>query len=112
MAALTRILARAFPATPTEIDVLQQLALLCGAGLLVSLLLMTYGLDLSPVFSSTWCPPSRGSHPGFSSRLDPCHVAAAAHRNRFRQRHAIEYVGNHRPMALVATQGRQTARKS
>jgi hypothetical protein len=50
MAALTRILARAFPATPTEIDVLQQLALLCGAGLLVSLLLMTYGLDLSPGF--------------------------------------------------------------
>jgi hypothetical protein len=48
MAAITRILARAFPST--EIDVLQQLALLCGAGLLVALLMMSYGVDLSPGF--------------------------------------------------------------
>ncbi len=54
MAALTKALARAFPATTTEFDILQQLALLCGAILLVSLLMMmmmmTYGLDLSPGF--------------------------------------------------------------
>jgi hypothetical protein len=50
MAAITKVLARAFPATATEATILKQLALLCGAGLFVSLLLMTYGLDLSPGF--------------------------------------------------------------
>jgi hypothetical protein len=50
MAAITKVLARAFPATATENAILKQLALLCGAGLLVLLLLMTYGLDLSPGF--------------------------------------------------------------
>ena len=49
MAAITKVLTRAFPAA-TEADILRQLALLCGAGLLVSLLAMTYGLDLSPGF--------------------------------------------------------------
>ena len=49
MAALARALHRAFPAT-WEIETLKQLALLAGAGLLVSLILMTYGLDLSPGF--------------------------------------------------------------
>jgi hypothetical protein len=48
MAVITRVLARAFPATAAETGILKQLALLCGAGLLVSLLCMTYGLDLSP----------------------------------------------------------------
>jgi hypothetical protein len=33
-----------------QIDTLKQLALLCGAGLLVSLLLLSYGVDLSPGF--------------------------------------------------------------
>ena len=50
MAAITKVLARAFPRTTTEFDILQQLALLCGAILLVALLMMTYGLDLSPGF--------------------------------------------------------------
>jgi hypothetical protein len=51
MAAIAKALARTFPVTSlTEIDVLKQLALFCGAGLLVSLLLMTYGLDLSAGF--------------------------------------------------------------
>ena len=50
MAAITKVLARAFPATATETGILKQLALLCAAGMLVSLLLMTYGLDLSPGF--------------------------------------------------------------
>ena len=53
MAAIARVIARAFPntsfsTTVFDIEVLKQLALFCGAGLLVSLLLMTYGLDLSP----------------------------------------------------------------
>jgi hypothetical protein len=50
MAAIARVLASAFPATTTEADILKQLALLCGAGLLVSLLVMTYGVDISPGF--------------------------------------------------------------
>jgi hypothetical protein len=49
MAAITKVLIRAFPATTAD-DILKQLALLCGAGLLVSLLALTYGLDLSPGF--------------------------------------------------------------
>ena len=50
MAVITKVLARAFPAASVETSVLQQLALLCGAGLFVSMLLMTYGVDLSPGF--------------------------------------------------------------
>ena len=49
-AAMVRVLSRTFPTIQIEIDALKQLALFCGAGLLVSLLLMTYGLDLSPGF--------------------------------------------------------------
>jgi hypothetical protein len=33
-----------------DVDALKQIALLCGAGLLVSLLLLTYGLDLGTGF--------------------------------------------------------------
>jgi hypothetical protein len=50
MAAIARALARALPKESIEIEILKQLALFCGAGLLVSLLLMTYGVDLSPGF--------------------------------------------------------------
>jgi hypothetical protein len=50
MAAIAKDIAHAFPAGPTEADILIRLALLCGAGLLVSLLMMTYGVDLSPGF--------------------------------------------------------------
>jgi hypothetical protein len=49
MTAIVHTLFRSFHSV-TEADVLKQIALLCGAGLLVSLLLMTYGLDLSPGF--------------------------------------------------------------
>jgi hypothetical protein len=49
MIALARNISRAIFAT-SEHEVLKQLALLCGAGLLVSLLLLTYGVDLSPGF--------------------------------------------------------------
>jgi hypothetical protein len=51
MTAIARAWHRAFPATSSsDADTLRELALLAGAGLLVSLLLMTYGLDLSPGF--------------------------------------------------------------
>jgi ribose/xylose/arabinose/galactoside ABC-type transport system permease subunit len=49
MAAIARALSRAF-ITINEADTLKQLLLLCLAGLLVSVLLMTYGVDLSPGF--------------------------------------------------------------
>jgi hypothetical protein len=50
MATIARALARALPKESIEIEILKQLALFCGAGLLVSLLMMTYGVDLSPGF--------------------------------------------------------------
>lgn len=52
MAAIARAFSLAFlsNANTDRFDVLKQIALFCGAGLLVSLLLMTYGLDLSPGF--------------------------------------------------------------
>jgi hypothetical protein len=55
MTAIARALARAFPNTSFSttsffVEVLKQLALFCGAGLLVSLLMMTYGLDLGAGF--------------------------------------------------------------
>jgi hypothetical protein len=49
VAAITKVLARAFPVA-NETGILKQFAMLCGAGVLVSLMLMTYGLDLSPGF--------------------------------------------------------------
>jgi hypothetical protein len=48
MAAIARVLSRALPQESIEIEILKQLGLFCGAGLLVSLLIMTYGVDLSP----------------------------------------------------------------
>lgn len=50
MATIARVLARAFPGTQVEIETLKSIAMLCGAGLFVSLLLAAYGLDLSPGF--------------------------------------------------------------
>jgi hypothetical protein len=53
MAAIARVVSRAFHAThATSIgnEVFKQIAMFCGAALLVSLILMTYGLDLSPGF--------------------------------------------------------------
>jgi hypothetical protein len=47
MAAIAQALARVF-VTVGEVEILKQLAMFCGAGLLVSLLMMTYGIDLSP----------------------------------------------------------------
>jgi len=50
MTAIARYLARRVISTQTESDTLKTVGLLCGAGLLVSLLLITYGLDLSAAF--------------------------------------------------------------
>jgi hypothetical protein len=51
MAAIARAwFFRAFPTNSLAAETLKQITLICAAGLLVSLLLMTYGLDLSPGF--------------------------------------------------------------
>ena len=47
MTAIARALSRAFT-TAAKVEVLKQLLLFCLAGLFVSVLMMTYGLDLSP----------------------------------------------------------------
>ena len=49
MTAIAQALSRVL-ATVNEIGLLKQLALACGAGLLVALLMQTYGIDLSPGF--------------------------------------------------------------
>jgi len=46
MTALVQKLSQ-FSHAETDIDVLKMIAILCGAGLFVSLLFATYGLDLS-----------------------------------------------------------------
>jgi hypothetical protein len=48
MTAIIQALFRSYSAR--EIETLKQIAMLCGAGLLVSLLALTYGIDLSPGF--------------------------------------------------------------
>jgi hypothetical protein len=50
MTTIARALARAFPGAQAEIEIIKAIAMLCGAGLFVSLLVATYGLDLSPGF--------------------------------------------------------------
>ena len=50
MTAFIRACSRAFDTTSAEAETLKQIVLLCAAGLLVSVLLMTYGVDLSPGF--------------------------------------------------------------
>jgi hypothetical protein len=50
MAALARIFFRVFPAPITVPNVLKELLLFGAAGLFVSLLLASYGLDLSAGF--------------------------------------------------------------
>jgi len=47
MTAIGRVLSRTI-VTINESEILKQFALLCAAGLFVSLLMLTYGLDLSP----------------------------------------------------------------
>jgi hypothetical protein len=46
-AAIARLLARGLPSSAADVEVLKQIALFCGAGLSVSLLMLSYGVDLS-----------------------------------------------------------------
>ncbi|MBB5047566.1 hypothetical protein HNR60_002323 [Rhodopseudomonas rhenobacensis] len=50
MVAIARAVSRAFTSTERspELEGLEQIVLLCGVGLLVSVLLMSDGVDLSP----------------------------------------------------------------
>jgi hypothetical protein len=50
MAAIARALARALPVNQSEVETLKTIVMFCGVGLVVSLLLASYGLDLSPGF--------------------------------------------------------------
>lgn len=49
MTTIARVLSRAF-ITINEIETLRQIVLFCAAGLFVSLLMLSYGVDLSPGF--------------------------------------------------------------
>jgi hypothetical protein len=49
-AIIVRALSRALPTTQTEIETLKTIAMFCGVGLVVSLMLATYGVDLSAGF--------------------------------------------------------------
>jgi hypothetical protein len=48
MATTARLLSRDVPETDSEFDTLKTVGLFCAAGLFMSVLLATYGLDLSP----------------------------------------------------------------
>jgi ribose/xylose/arabinose/galactoside ABC-type transport system permease subunit len=50
MTAFAKAASRAFLSTLGDNETLKQIALFCAAGLFVSLLLLTYGVDLSPGF--------------------------------------------------------------
>jgi len=47
MAAIARLVAHRVSTDPVEAEILKQLALFCGAGLVVSLLVASYGVDLN-----------------------------------------------------------------
>lgn len=49
MIAIARALSRV-SGTEVDVEILKTVAMFCGVGLFVSLLLATYGLDLSPGF--------------------------------------------------------------
>jgi ribose/xylose/arabinose/galactoside ABC-type transport system permease subunit len=50
MTVIARALARAFSESSLELEILKQLVMFGCAGLLVSLMILTYGVDLSPGF--------------------------------------------------------------
>jgi hypothetical protein len=49
MAAIARVLSHA-TGTDVDVEIVKMVAMLCGAGLFVSLLMASYGLDLSVGF--------------------------------------------------------------
>jgi hypothetical protein len=50
MVALAKVLSRAFPKNQIDIETLKTIAMFCGVGLVVALLLATNGLDMSAGF--------------------------------------------------------------
>ncbi len=50
MAAIARVLSRAFPGTQIDIEIVKTILMFCGVGLVVLLLLATNGLDMSVGF--------------------------------------------------------------
>ena len=50
MTAIAKVFSRTVPATSSDFDILRAVAVFCGVGLVVSLLLASYGLDLSAGF--------------------------------------------------------------
>ncbi len=50
MTAIARVLSRAFPGVEIEVETLKTIVMFCGVGLVVALMLASYGLDLSPGF--------------------------------------------------------------
>ena len=50
MAAIARVISRAFPASGFDVETLKSIAIFCGVGLLVSLMVATFGLDISAGF--------------------------------------------------------------
>jgi hypothetical protein len=50
MAAIARVLSRAFPASQVDVETVKTILMFCGVGLVVSLLLATNGLDMSVGF--------------------------------------------------------------
>jgi hypothetical protein len=50
MTTIARALSRAFPNIHIGVETLKTILMFCGVALVVSLLLATYGLDLSPGF--------------------------------------------------------------
>jgi hypothetical protein len=50
MATIARVLSRALPGTALDIETLKFIAMSCAAGLFVSVIIATYGLDLSAGF--------------------------------------------------------------
>jgi Na+/H+ antiporter NhaA len=50
MAAIAKVLTYAFHDTTSDVEVVKTIAMFCGIGLTVSLMIASYGVDLSPGF--------------------------------------------------------------
>ena len=50
MTAIAKVFSNAIPAISPDVDILKMVAVLCGIGLVVSLMIASYGLDLSAGF--------------------------------------------------------------
>jgi hypothetical protein len=50
MTAIAKVMSRAFPNSSPEVEVLKGIAIFCGLGLLMSLCVASYGVDLSAGF--------------------------------------------------------------